>query len=234
MPDSGDGLTEIRFAPEAAALLRDDAADVRVVDGQKRQWPFLLSERTETQELPLGAPRSENGWSEYAIALPASPSWVTGVDVLPTQGYFARKAELCAYDDAGARTVLTREELRNNPMARGAGSSLSLKPSGGPHRAHRLALRIQDQEDAPLEGLHVRLELKVPVALAVTPPGRFDVLVGNPQAQTARYDLDSARDIVLAVRPALAHAEPCGPIPLTSADLPWRSARAERSWRCGG
>jgi hypothetical protein len=52
LPGGGDGPARVRLEPADMAVLRPDLGDVRIVDAQNRQWPYLV-ERGHQAELPV-------------------------------------------------------------------------------------------------------------------------------------------------------------------------------------
>ncbi len=79
---SPDGVSRLRLAPPVLAVAQPGLADLRVVDGASRQWPFVIVPDTTRETLslqltpvPLPRPsaRGEPGRSRWRLLLPVAP-----------------------------------------------------------------------------------------------------------------------------------------------------------------
>jgi hypothetical protein len=197
---SPEGLSRLALSAEDAALLRADLADLRVVDGEGRQWPYLWSAGARRTGVPLqvGKQRPERRRSRYALGLPAAPLRVESVALRSEVPYFDRSYELLARDAEGrvhtaARGRLVKQPLRPRPV--------EIALSGQP--VHGLDLVVDDGDDAPLELAGGTAQLLLPELFLVAPAGRYELLLGNPDVPAPRYELERVRGVVLA---ASSHA----------------------------
>ncbi|MGA9524619.1 MAG: hypothetical protein WBV82_24390, partial [Myxococcaceae bacterium] len=145
----GAGLSEVPLTPEDVALLRPDFGDVRLVDSEGRQWPFLLEERAAEVPVTAAPPERDGDLSRYELPLPASPLWVSHVEVRPSAHFYSRPAKLFGVDEAGREELLAATLLVNNPSPRGQPSQLTLTLRS-PRRLERLVLVVDDGQEAPL------------------------------------------------------------------------------------
>jgi len=192
---SPEGLSRLSLAPEDAALLRADLADLRIVDDDGRQWPYLSSARERSTAVPLGiAPgKSERRRSSYRLALPATPLRVERVLLRSQVPYFDRAFELVAQDEHGQeRTVAQGRLVKQALRPRAAEIALAGAP------VHALELRVDDGDDAPLAFSEATADVLLPELFLVAPQGRYEMLLGNPDVPAPRYEIERVRDVVLA------------------------------------
>jgi hypothetical protein len=76
--------------------------------------------------------------------------------------------------------------------------------SGDRARFVSLELEVDDGDDRPLSLRDARAEIATRTVFLAAPDGSYRVLVGHPEAEAARYELEDAIDLVLAVRSASA------------------------------
>lgn len=198
---SNDGLSQLQLRSEDAALLRADFGDLRLVDGSGRQWPYLMRRKESLEESQAVVQKNEESATRYELRLPASPSWIVGVELHPETYYFSRRAELWAEDEAGEQAKLAVMQLVNNPSNQGEPAQLSF-PFPTPRRVKALFLKIENGQEEPLSGLRARLSVQVPELFTVATPGAYRLLLGSGDQEPPRYDLQRAEELVLNVRPA--------------------------------
>ncbi|HEX5065899.1 MAG TPA: hypothetical protein VFY49_07285, partial [Myxococcota bacterium] len=192
---SPEGLSRVALAPEDAALLRADLADLRIVDDDAQQWPYLLSAREQRKAVPLqmvaGTPEKRH--TTIRLQLPAAPLRVERVALRSSIAFFDRPFELSAEDEHGRQRVvahgrLVKQALRPGPVT---------IPLGG-EAVHALVLRVDDGDDAPLAFVEASADVLLPEVFVVAPEGRYEMLLGNPDVPAPRYELERVRDVVLA------------------------------------
>ncbi|MCO4773220.1 MAG: hypothetical protein KDA24_24515 [Deltaproteobacteria bacterium] len=205
VPSTGDHLVQLRLAPEDLGTARPDLGDVRIVDSQGQQWPYLrddTKDATVAISLTLGLREtSQEGATRYPLRLPTGPADVVRVEVQGPAGYFDRAFEL--RDAEGKRITrgrLVREAGDPRPVA------IPLRSV----RAEKLVLVITDGDDAALELTDFIAHAATTDILAALQPGNYDLLVGNPESQPPSYELARVRATVMTVRP-----EPVTPGALT-------------------
>jgi hypothetical protein len=69
-----------------------------------------------------------------------------------------------------------------------------------------LALVVEDGDDAPINLQSARAVITVPDLFLAAPEGTYTLLVGQPGASPARYELARARDLVFSVAAATLEA----------------------------
>ncbi|HSN55533.1 MAG TPA: hypothetical protein VLT32_12720, partial [Candidatus Sulfomarinibacteraceae bacterium] len=89
---SPTGLTRLRLEPADLAALRSDLADLRVVDGEGRQWAYLRQDeaRTVTVSLRMAGHERDGRVSIYALEVPDGPLAVGRVELEAEAPYFDR------------------------------------------------------------------------------------------------------------------------------------------------
>ncbi len=197
----GAGLSELSLTPDDVALLRPDFGDVRLVDSEGRQWPFLLEERPGEVMVTAAPPQRDGEVSRYELPLPARPLWISQVEVRPSAHFYSRPAKLFGVDETGKEELLAATQLVSNPTPRGQPSHLTLALHS-PRRLERLVLVVDDGQEAPLPQPTLTVRTVGVALLAVAPQGTHDLLLGHPETARPRYDIERARELMLAVRPA--------------------------------
>lgn len=219
VPSSPDGLTRLRLDPADVAHARPDLGDLRVVDGEGRQWAYLLDPHAADtgMVLDVAAPSREETTSSYALALPVPGALLHGV-VLDVDGaFFDRPYRLVASPDTDqehtlAAGRLTRANGQSGPLAIGFGAT----------PVEDLVLQVDDGDDAPLAITRVEGRSPVPDLYLAAPAGDYVLLVGNETAMAPRYELARVRDVVLALDGASIEAGPLAPNPGYVAPSPLR------------
>jgi hypothetical protein len=201
-----EGLARWTFTLEDLAVARQDLADVRIVDEDDRQWPYLV-ERGEAeveQPLAVGEPEVRDGVSRYRLEFSeADDTGALAPDrlALETEApFFDRDYELVGFVDG--------DEI---PLARGrwmrrAGDPRPLTVACPARPVEALELRIQDGDDAPLAFTRIEAHVPVPTLYFPAPAGRYNLLLGYPEADPPRYELERIRDLVLTVLSTEAQA----------------------------
>jgi len=109
--DAPDGLSLIRLTPELWGEAREDLADLRVVDGEGRQWPYVFTVAPGTDELtasvaPGTATDDDPHSSRHDVTLPVRVMSPTIVRIeLPPQ-LVSRRVVAHGTRPDGAETVL--------------------------------------------------------------------------------------------------------------------------------
>jgi hypothetical protein len=193
---SAEGLSGLRMAPEDVARARADLADVRVVDSESRQWPYLIERDAldETILLPIGSEEHRNGTSTYSLALPVAPLRIAGIVLEADAPFFHRPYRLLAGDGDATDRLVSRGRLVKDGR-----KPKPVRISFAPERIEALELTVEDGDDAPLAFRSVRAALRLPELFLAAPAGDYVLLVGNPEATPPRYELEQVRDVVLAV-----------------------------------
>lgn len=203
---SKEGLSRLRLAPEDTAYSRADLADIRVVDGSSRQWPYLMKRGARSQQVPLeiAAVASRRRSSTYEFELPVAPLRLSRITLHTETPYFDRGYELVTIDEHGTEQVLSRGRL-----VKEARRPRPTRISFSPQSIHELELVIDDGDDAPLHFREISARALLPELFLVAPAGTYSLLIGNPDVRAPRYELERVRDVVLAVA-----SNPAGVAPL--------------------
>lgn len=220
-PSSPQGLVRLPLEPEDLAAARPDLADLRLVDGEHRQWAYLLvrDARQAWRSLEVVGVESREGTSRYLFDLPAAPATVDRL-ALETELPFFDRAFVLSGRREGAQRVLTRGRLVRRG---GAGGPVELEPAAG--RLDALVLEVEDGDDAPLEWSRARARLPLPDLYFVAPASEYALLLGHPEADPPRYELERVRARVLAAESADAQAGELAPNPDFRRRARWRTDR---------
>lgn len=203
VPETADHLVRVRLTPADLARARADLADLRIVDGEGRQWPYLRDPAERAVPVTLSAgPRetSQAGVTHYPLRAPEGPLRMQALELQGPTGYLDRAFTL--FDADGERVAagrLVREADDPRPVA------IELREV----RTERLRLEIVDGDDAPLDWTGFVARVPTTDLLATLDPGAYRLLVGNPESEAATYELGRVASTVRAVR-----AEPVQPGPL--------------------
>lgn len=204
---SPEGLSSLDLAAEDLAYARPDLGDVRVVDASLRQWPYLLDLAGTPSWLALAVERGSRGdkKSAYRLRAPAGGLRSSALRLVPRETFFDRPYELFALTSEGRRPL-------------GAGRLVGRRDARevvvpfAETWFEELELIVADGDDAALD-LTAEARVDLPRLWLVAPPGEYFLLLGDPDAEAPRYDLDRARDMVRAVRAAPATAGAIEPNP---------------------
>lgn len=206
VPEGREGLSTLRLQPADLAVLRQDLGDLRIVDAQGRQWPWLLVSAPTPRALDLAvtAPeRMAGGGSSHELAIEGGGVATLGLLRLhPEAAFVDREFEVRVVQAEGPERVAARGRLR-----REIGDPRPIEVALPAVRTGALRLVVQDGDDAPLRLAGAEAGAEDVRVYLVAPQGDYTMLLGNPDEEPPTYELARARDVVLAV----AAAEPtCG------------------------
>ncbi len=209
---SEDGLVRLPLELEDLALLREDQGDLRVVDGDDRQWPYLLEPASEARQRPLASNQrpGDGRTSRYEVELPVAKAQFLELSLDSPAPFFDRAFWIEAKVGGETRRIAAGR-LRRQP-----GDPRPAEVSLPPDRLESLTVVVDDGDDAPLE-LEIAARFAAPELYFAALPGRYRLLLGDPEAPTPRYEIAAVRDVVLAVTAGEATTGPLGPNPSFSA-----------------
>lgn len=194
----GEGVSRLSLGPHELAHARADLADLRIVDLQGRQWPYLLEQGArDSVVVSVGPPQSSGGTSRYSLRPAAEPLPICDLELETAAAYVGRKASLLARDPGAKERVLWSGTLRRRP---GKSDELVLNVDADGIRAEGLVLAVDDGDDPPLQIRKAIATIATAELFVVAPAGRYQLLVGKADTPFPRYELRAARELVLAVR----------------------------------
>jgi hypothetical protein len=198
IPVSRDGLCRFAVRPELWAEAREDLADLRVIDAQNRQWPYVLaSPGSEELEVSVAAPRvSEEATRRtiHAVTLPARALSPTLLRIeLPPQ-LVTRSVAVRARDERGEEVELGAASFVSNEDAP---ARLEVPLFGD--RVVALWLDIDNGDEAPLAIERVTLAQPAHEVQLLASAGEYRVVVGDLEGHAPAYDLDGARELIDAL-----------------------------------
>lgn len=191
IPNARAGLTVLLL--DADVLARsNELADVRIVDKDARQIPYLVEKRDEPLVLPL---KLENvtaaaGTSMYRVNLPYSTlSYGTRIVLRTSSRVFERNIELRAVAEPrrGRKTTTFASAVWRATDPELLPPAITFDPMLRGHEA--LEIVVHEGDNAPLPIASVELLLPS-IALRFHHPGStLELLYGNAQAGAPRYDV---------------------------------------------
>lgn len=196
IPAAPEGLVRVRLAPEDTARLRPDLADLRVIDAEQRQWPYLLEAAAAEEWLPLavGAPVTRDRRTRWRLTPATTPLATNELQLDVDTPFFDRPARVLVRGTDGRERVLAA-----GPLVRDARRPQPLVIRLPAERVDALELEVDDGDEAPLALTGAAARVTVPALFVAAPAGAYTLLLGDPDATAPRYDVARARDVVLAV-----------------------------------
>jgi hypothetical protein len=207
-----EDLYTLTLAPNDLAYLKPDLADLRLVDADGRQVPYVLEPRAVAARIPLtvaaATPRANAArTSAWQLTVPASgpetatrtPLPLADVDLFFADAFFTRPAVLLvpeARAPHGQRPLWqdTLRAARREPGAPPAPRSFAL----GDLRASTIGLEVADGDNAPLTLQKAEAVIWVPRVTFKAAAGTYRLLFANAEATAPTYDLDALRQDVLS------------------------------------
>jgi hypothetical protein len=201
------------FTLDSADLqrLRADFADLRLVDDQDRQVPYILQRdvaenrvtlRLEPDPAPPSHP-SGGRTSRYLLrpqpagGLRASVLPLVGLELSVQQAFFSRPARLLAPREGSGRGAREVTVLATTLARRSETQGTLGLPLDGTPRAE-LRLEIDEGDDQPLVLTEAVGLVRVPRIAFKARSGSYRLLMGNDESAVPRYDLAALSREVLA------------------------------------
>lgn len=182
------------------AALRSDLADLRLVNAENRQVPFLIDPDFADERIPLkvqppSAAGSHRSLYRLDLSQPSAgdePPRLARLELEFQDAFFDRSARLLSSRSPSQREtpfslVLSRKPPSKDPI------SVSLAAPLGP-----MTLEIDDGDNAPLELRSAVAVVRVPRIVFKAAPGKLRLLLGNRGAEPPRYDIAGLRGELLA------------------------------------
>ena len=189
--DGGEGVVRVRLPMAAMAIVKDGLEDLRVVDAEGRQWPYVEASGVRplvSLPVEVGAPERDGRASEYRLKLPVTAAHVRELRLDLDARFAARPFTLRGRDDAGRPIELSTGTLVREPDARDVVVRILVE-----QRVQDLMLRVEDGDDAPLAVKSAVIEARGSDILIAAPPGRYRIVVGAAGLEPPVYELAQAR-----------------------------------------
>jgi len=193
---SAEGLSRLKLLPADTAVSREDLGDLRIVDADGRQWPYLLQRDAYRASVRLASETQapERKRSRYRLLLPVSPLRVERITLDMDAPYFDRPYRLLSLDERGYERPVSQGRLVKDARLPASSSiGIAASPSYG------FVLEIENGDDAPLPLVSAEARVPLPVLFLAAPAGEYSLLLGDPELMAPRYELERVRDVVLAV-----------------------------------
>lgn len=214
-PIEGEGWVRVRIGRDVLAHTRPDLGDVRVVDAEGRQVPFLLHDTEEEESWPIGeVERREEGGSTLLRVPLGGDAPIGTLHLTTSRGVFERTVTVLR--DAGRITLPLRSVVWNGPE-RGGTLSVDLDARVG----DTLLVRIGNGDDAPLPIDAVAVGSPVWELRTRLPEGGARLVYGAPGVSAPEYDLELLYGEVRAMPVAeasLGEARPLSPPAASAVD----------------
>lgn len=214
--EGAPGLVRVALPADVLAEAREDLADLRLVDAEGRQVPYVLRRRGGDQRwTELAFSREEaDGRSLLEVVLPEAGVPVGSVTLTTDASVFSRQVSVGRPGAGGLEAVRA-------VVWEGADRPGSLTLDVDRRFGDRLRIAIDNGDDPPLPITGVEVRWPSWELLAVLPDGPVALVYGAPRAKRPSYDLDLLRpELSARVRQAATLGPPeayAGP-PMSSLD----------------
>lgn len=189
-PIVGSGWVRVPLGRDVLARTRADVGDVRVVDAEGRQLPFLLWDTGEEEAWAVGEVERKEEAGSTLLRIPLDGTApVATVQLETSRAVFERPVTVLR--DAGRTTVAIRHVIWNGPE-KGGTLAIALDERVG----DTLLVRIDNGDDAPIPIDAVRVTSPVRELRVRVPEGGARLVYGAPGAGAPSYDLALLRDEV--------------------------------------
>jgi hypothetical protein len=206
-----EGASRIVLGADVLAVAQRELSDLRIVDDQGRQWPYLLRETESLHAaVTLGAPARDGDETRYAITLPATRVSASGLRIDPDARLVSRAARVIGIGASGDETELANTYLDRDPSGE---TATPIEFSLAPDRVTAISLAITDGSETPLTFRSVELVMPTRELVLVAPPGTYRLLVGDDDAAAPRYEIESVRGLLDTLPLDDATIGPLGPNP---------------------
>jgi hypothetical protein len=191
---SDEAVHRVHLGPADLGTLRPDRGDLRVIDGDARQWPYLTEELAHpvVASLHLREPTTADGETAWLLTLPGGEAPVQTLGLEIAEPFFDRAWRVETIAEPPAIVTSGRLLRRNDPRP------VQLELQGV--RAEALRLVVENGDDAPLTIQGARAWLPGWELWLAAPAGTYRILLGNPKAEPPSYELSAIRGVVLSTR----------------------------------
>jgi hypothetical protein len=188
-------------------VLRGDLADLRIVNAEDRQVPFLLDRDAAEEAVTLAVARtSGDKRSSFELkpngstALGTAKPMVSRVELEIANPFFERSARFGGERRRGRRDTRADMLLARRPPSTEdlvIATAMPLEPA---------TLEVDDGDDEPLDIRKARAFVRIPRVVFKAAPGKLRLLLGNGSIDAPRYDLAGLRSELLSYSAATAAA----------------------------
>jgi hypothetical protein len=209
-----DGLSRYLLRAADLAAASADLEDLRVVDTEGRQWPYLLDKNVDPEVITVDKPvaHTDGGVTSYAILLPSEPLTVERLEIDVAERFFDRAVAIVGKDENGHERRHDAGRLGRRLEEHGP-----VQVEVNAPRLRSLAIEVTDGGDAPLTIEHVRLIVPTAGVAIVAPAGHYRLFIGNPEADAPSYELRGLASLVAQLDAVPVEAQPLAPNPQYSA-----------------
>lgn len=193
-PIEGQGWVRLALGRDVLARARVDLGDVRVVDAEGRQVPFLLTDRGEEETTAIDGFTREEVGSQTRLRIPidgAAP--IARLELRTSKEVFARNVTVLR--DMGRSTVPIRYVTWSGPTT---GSVLSLDI--GERIGDAMLVTIDNGDNPPIPVDSVAVTTRVQELRVKIPDGGARLVYGAAGATAPVYDLELLRASVRAMK----------------------------------
>ncbi|HEV7731304.1 MAG TPA: hypothetical protein VGR62_04035, partial [Candidatus Binatia bacterium] len=202
---SPNGLSRLLLSAGDLAHARPDLADIRVVDAEGHQWPFLIDRDVPPTRLGIffEGPDQRDRASHWTLRPHEAPLVLQRIELGIGAPFFHRPFRLVTADANGHEIVLASGELVRD-VRRPRPTVIDVAPVA----VSTMTLVVDDGDDAPLPLQRAWADMPTVALLLAAPPGQYALLLGDPEAAPPRYELASVRDVVVALTATPATSTP--------------------------
>jgi hypothetical protein len=210
VPWSRTGLARLRLEPADVVQAQPSLADLRIVDGEGRQWPYLLERDALVVAEPLEMTRSgpDDREARYTLVPRWRPLRVDGLEIEVDATFVDRPFTVVGRDESGTERPLAGGRLR-----RAAGTAGPLRIAFADTRLTELTLVVYNGDEAPLRLTGVRALCPLAELYVAAPPGDYALLAGDADAAAPEYEIAGMRATILAAPAVDVVTGPGGPNP---------------------
>lgn len=194
----GEDLRSLTLAAADLAVLREDRADLRVVDAADVQLPFVLDAGAASERVPLAVGGRVAGAAappratvaRYALRVPGEqPLPLAALEIQVAERFFSRPVRLLDTGTLGRRDprVVAAATLVRSGSEQPDPPPLELRLDGGRQRG--LTLEVEEGDNAPWTALRVEAVVRLPRLVFKAGAGEYRVLLGDAEAAPPRYDI---------------------------------------------
>jgi len=207
LPLPEEDVYALTLSADDLAFLRSDLADVRVVNAEDRQVPFLIDLGFAEERIQLKVQRTEPPTRPSVYLLRPAGALAGGegprisrLEIEVADAFFERPARLIhAGNESRRERPFSLAFSRTPPAADPIVLAVSA-PLG------EMTLEVDDGDNAPLEIRSAHAVVRVPRVVFKAAPGALRLLLGNRSATSPRYDLAGLRGELLAYSAITARA----------------------------